>query len=384
MTLRAMEDEAMKIARLRYACLCASVIMLAGLSMAEGAAMEPDRPLTLCLYGFSSNLNPVKGIPPEQVAGWLNERHVNAVFVAKESDEVLGALRQAGVRIYREMTLFAGKSLYQTHPEWRPITADGTEQKPDGWYYGLCPNKEDLRQKRLREFEKRIADPRIDGVWLDFIRYPIRWEKQDPTQLDNCFCDDCIRLYREAVAGDFEVPQDMDRAELARWILENHLPSWIEFKAERIATWVHEARLIRDRVRPDATIGIFTVPWSSNEQNGAIFRVVGQDYVKLAEDVDIFSPMVYHLLCRKGPSWPAEFTKETILRTGKLVWPIVQAMDEPSKLSYEELEQVILDSGRASGTGVIVFTAGHLDKEKKWEPAMRAFRTLVGEKESKP
>lgn len=58
--------------------------------------------------------------------------------------------------------------------------------------------------------------------------------------------------------------------------------------------------------------------------------------------------------------------KETILRTGKPVWPIVQAMDEPSKLPPEELEQVILDSGKASRTGVIIFTAGHLDKENKW------------------
>jgi hypothetical protein len=358
--------------------------MLAGPSMAEGTAVNPNRSFALCLYGFSSNLSPVKGMSPEQIAGWLKERHVNGVFITKESDEVLGVLRRAGIRIYREMTLFASKSLYQQNPQWRPITADGTDQEPDGWYYGLCPNKEDLRQKRLEEFEKRIGDARIDGVWLDFIRYPIRWEKQDPTQLDNCFCDDCIRLYREAVDSEFEVPQDLGRAELAAWILEKHLPSWIEFKTERIGAWVHEARLIRDRVRPNATIGIFTVPWSSNEQNGAIFRVVGQDYVKLAEDVDIFSPMVYHLLCRKGPSWPAEFTKETILRTGKPVWPIVQAMDEPSKLPPEELEQVILDSGKASGTGVIIFTAGHLDKENKWEPALRAFRILAGEKESKP
>ena len=374
----------MRTVGLRFAGLCASVIMLAGPSMAEGTAVNPNRSFALCLYGFSSNLSPVKGMSPEQIAGWLKERHVNGVFITKESDEVLGVLRRAGIRIYREMTLFASKSLYQQNPQWRPITADGTDQEPDGWYYGLCPNKEDLRQKRLEEFEKRIGDARIDGVWLDFIRYPIRWEKQDPTQLDNCFCDDCIRLYREAVDSEFEVPQDLGRAELAAWILEKHLPSWIEFKTERIGAWVHEARLIRDRVRPNATIGIFTVPWSSNEQNGAIFRVVGQDYVKLAEDVDIFSPMVYHLLCRKGPSWPAEFTKETILRTGKPVWPIVQAMDEPSKLPPEELEQVILDSGKASGTGVIIFTAGHLDKENKWEPALRAFRILAGEKESKP
>lgn len=336
------------------------------------------RRLTLALYGFSSGLDAVRDLSPTALARWLVDRHISAVFVGGgESDAVLDALRAAEIRVYREMSLFVGKHAYTQHPEWRPITADGKEQQPDGWFYGLCPNKEDLRRQKIKEFEMLICDPRLDGVWLDFIRYPIRWEKKNPNFLDNCFCDDCIMLFRGSVAGEFDVPRDLDRAQLAHWILERHLPSWIGFKVGRICAWVHEARLSRDRLRPESTIGIFTVPWSPGEVNGAILRIVGQDYAKLADDVDVFSPMVYHLLSHRDASWPARFTAETKVRTGRPVWPIVQAMDEPSKLPPEELEKVVVESARASGTGVIIFTARYLDKENKWDAALRAFRTLA-------
>jgi len=345
---------------------------------AEEAKVNSGEPLTLALYGFNSKLGPVKDLSPAETARWVVDHHVNAVFVGGgESDEFLDALRQANVRVYREMGLFVGKNAYQDHPEWRPITATGEEQEPEGWYYGLCPNQEELRKQKLEQFRKLIKNPRLDGVWLDFIRYPIRWEYENPGTLDNCFCDDCIRLYREAVADEFELPENLGRAELAEWILKNHLPSWIEFKTDRICSWVHEARLLRDKIRPDATIGIFTVPWSPNEFDRAIHRIVGQDYAKLAADVDIFSPMVYHLLCRRDADWPARFTADTKARTNRPVWPIVQAMDRPSELSGEELRQVIISSTNASETGVIIFTAGYLDRENKWDAAFQAFQTLA-------
>ncbi len=347
---------------------------------AEEARVNADEPLTLALYGFNSKLGPVKDLSPDETAKWLVDHHVNAVFVGGgESGEFLDALRKKNIRIYREMGLFVGKTTYQEHPEWRPITASGEEQEPEGWYYGLCPNQEELRKQKLEQFERYIKNERLDGVWLDFIRFPIRWEKESPTELNNCFCDDCIRLYRGAVSDDFQVPEDMKRSELAKWVLENHLPSWIEFKTERICDWVHQARVLRDKIRPDATIGIFTVPWSPKEFDGAIHRVVGQDYAKLAADIDVFSPMVYHLLCHRDAGWPARFTEETKMRTNRPVWPIVQAMDEPSKLTGEELKKVIISSTNASGTGVIIFTAGYLDKENKWDAAFRAFRALTGD-----
>jgi hypothetical protein len=52
-------------------------------------------------------------------------------------------------------------------------------------------------------------------------------------------------------------------------------------------------------------------------------------------------------------------------------------MDEPSNLPPEELEKVTVESARASGTGVIIYTAGYLDKEKKWDAVLHAFRTLA-------
>jgi hypothetical protein len=84
--------------------------------------------------------------------------------------------------------------------------------------------------------------------------------------------------------------------------------------------------------------------------------VIGQDVRALGRCVDVFSPMVYHRMCGRPPSWIAEVVQEERDLSGKPVWPIVQAVDEPSPLSPEEYAAALDAALGSAADGVIVFT----------------------------
>jgi hypothetical protein len=120
---------------------------------------------------------------------------------------------------------------------------------------------------------------------------------------------------------------------------------------------VAAAREVVRRVRPQAVLGLFGVPWGLSERDGAITKVIGQDYRALGQYVDIFSPMVYHRICGQTIDWIATIVEEVHALSGKPVWPIIQAVDEPAPLPAEEYGRA-LDAALHStaSEGVMVFT----------------------------
>jgi hypothetical protein len=95
-------------------------------------------------------------------------------------------------------------------------------------------------------------------------------------------------------------------------------------------------------------------------------KVIGQDYRALGRYVDVFSPMVYHTMCGYPVEWIGAVTQEVYALSGKRVWPIVQAVDEPVPLSVEEYGQaldVVLNEPTADG--VLVFTLESALAEEK-------------------
>lgn len=307
-----------------------------------------------------------------EIPKWLNEYSINTVFVSpKERSDVLSELHKSGIFCLQEFTVFASRDLYRNHPEWRPITADGTELKPDGWYYGLSPAPFDLRQRRLDEFRKRLSNPYIRGIWLDFIRYPVRWEKSNPARIDTCFSLASLQQFEQYT----KIPlPDGSIPEKSRFLLEQHKDNWIDFKVHTIVSWVEEARKIRDAERPDVWIGLFGVPWTPTDYGGAIRNIAGQDYTALAQCVDVFSPMVYHRLCGRTPDWIGQVTRSVKDQTHKPVWPVVQATSEPGTMSSGEFQDAVQEGIDASGSGIVLFTAEHIENEKRWSDVKILFQ----------
>ena len=112
----------------------------------------------------------------------------------------------------------------------------------------------------------------------------------------------------------------------------------------------------------------------TNDYDNAIKRIIGQDYEKLSDYVDVFSPMTYHKMCGRSVEWVQSITDTIYQMTGKEVWPIVQACSVPEELTDKEFEQVLrMGLGSQSG-GVVVFSYKHLVKENKLESLRKVFK----------
>ena len=327
------------------------------------------------LYGFNTSLPQFKGLRPDKVADRLADRGVNAVFGGYEDSALVRALHARGIKIYAEIGFFVGEQLWQKYPESRPIKADGQPLEKIEWYAGVTPTIPAVQEDRLNALRKLVDSTEVDGVWLDFIRWPAKWERPDPILPRTSFDPVTLKQFQEktgvAIPGNLKsVP------EIADWIFENHQEEWTRFRCQVIADVVARARAICDGAKRPVTLGLFEVPWTAEDFDGALLKVVGQDPKLLAPYVDVFSPMVYHGLCGQPVEWVAQVTTWVHQTSGKPVWPIVQSLDKPKPMSAEEFAKTLETAIKAPGSGgVIIFTLRETSPDKL-DAMERVFRSL--------
>ncbi len=313
------------------------------------------RPQLRGLYGFNPSAEIFRGLSPSEVAARLSRWGVNAVFLKSESPALRKALRAAEIKIFRTLTCFAGEDHWKTHPESRPINAAGLPIKKIKWYAGVCPNQGWLRARLLEKISRLAADG-PDGIWLDFIRYPAHWEVLEPALEETCFCPVCLAGFENR--SGLKLPAGTT-ADKARWILKNHASAWAGFKARTITEFVAEAssavRAATAKTGREVTLGLFAVPWTAQERDGAVRRALGQDFEALSPHVDVFSPMLYHQLIGREASWMTEVVAYFRSVSAKPVWPILYSGDRARPLSAAELERS-LDIVGAKADGVLLLS----------------------------
>jgi hypothetical protein len=305
------------------------------------------------LYGFSATLPPFEAKTPDEQVALLKSWGNTAIFGGHENPDFLAAAQAAGLSVYVEFGCFVGEHWWQRFPQSRPVIATGQLLEKEDWYCGVNPSTLEVRQAQLDALEKLLTDYAIDGVWLDFIRWPCHWEAPDPQRPQTSF--DPGTLTRFSRETGIDLPGD-DPAVAARLLLNRHQAAWTNWRCRQIIDWVAAAKRIVERLRPDAHLGLFGIPWRLADFDGAILKVVGQDYQALAEYVDVFSPMVYHLMCGQPPAWIDAVSREIADLTGKPVWPIIQAVDVPGRLSPQAYEEALTTALQSDATeGVLVF-----------------------------
>ncbi|HIE09484.1 MAG TPA: hypothetical protein EYP65_06495 [Armatimonadetes bacterium] len=330
----------------------------------KGPLRDLPRPM-LALFGAPGALWKLGKSPKDLGANSMVISHKVA------RPEVVERCVREGLKVYLDFACFAGKERAKKHPDLWPIGADGRRMEPDEWYLGLCPTKRWWREHLLERMTESARKLPISGVWLDFIRFPTRWELPNPRIKQACFCKSCLGLFREFAGID--VPVD-EPAKAAREILSRHLRKWAEFKVWVVTSFVEQVRRALDEVRPGLALGCFTVPWRLREFGGAILKVLGQDFREMARFADALSPMVYHRMLGRPVDWVGEYTAYMKGKVRpRMVVPIVQAVDHPAKLTARELGRAISLAVR-NGDGAIIFTLEAVAKSReKIEATRRAF-----------
>jgi hypothetical protein len=312
------------------------------------------------LYGYSDQLAPFRGKSVQAQVAILRSWGVDSVFGGYENALFVDALHDAGLQVYAEFNCFSGKHWWETVPESRPVLRDGSPMEPDGWYHGVNPTVPEIRADRLKALGRLIQEHQIDGVWLDFIRWPCHWEVAQPKLAQTGFdAGTCRRFIQDTGIED----------------IVQHPQEWIDWRCQQITGWVGQARTVIDRSESRPTLGLFGVPWPLDDHDGAIRTIIGQDYPALSQYIDLFSPMTYHRMCDRDVAWIGRVIQGIHAQTGKPVCPIIQSVDEPSPLPAEEYGralELVLD--HADSDGVIVF---HLEGILPDDKLART-RTLFG------
>lgn len=270
------------------------------------------------------------------------------------TDALLDRLQRQGATVYVDLPLFAGADLRVSFPDSAPVDEYGSAMGADEWYVPLCPNNAHVRAHRLaslRSILERNGNA-LHGVWLDFVRYPARWEVPHPNLVQTCFCDQCLVLFFAHPQREYTVDERMAAINA---ILNERFDAWVEWKCQRIAGYVQHIRDFLRVQRPDLRLGLFALPWRLTDHNAAIRAVVGQDVALLGRRVDAISPMVYHRLCNRSPEWIADVVEEMRVRSCADILPVVQAIDAPGTLSAAELRCALEIARAVSDQGVLLF-----------------------------
>ncbi|MDK9708466.1 MAG: hypothetical protein OEL83_15590 [Desulforhopalus sp.] len=284
----------------------------------------------------------------------IKDAHVTSVFVAPHQPSI-AHLKQEGVKVFLTLNAFGGREGWDKYPDSVPVTASGEAISPR--LGGICPSHPAWRADRLRllaAWLEQFGDTEegIDGVWLDFIRYPGHWESSNPDIPDTCYCPRCLQLFQ--TEKGVAVPQGLSVRRAAEWIHIQAEEQWRQWKKEQIVSFVRDVRALIDSSQGGGRIklGAFLVPWRQGERGGAVLAGLAQDARQLAPYVDVFSPMVYHQMLGQNPGWVRDISEYFHDVTGKAVWPIVQA-GQVEREEFAEAGQAV----RASGAeGMLVYT----------------------------
>lgn len=259
-----------------------------------------------------------------------------------------------GITVAVDLALFAGAALREAFPDSAPIDEHGLAMGVDDWYVPLCPNHAGVRAHHLRNLRLLLEHhgAALAGVWLDFIRSPMRWEVAQPRLVQTCFCDRCLGGFLNE-AGRVYTPEE--RRAATQTILSEQGEAWAGWKCRRIAGFVEElAHLVRS-AQPHLRLGLFALPWRLTDYGGAIRTIVGQDIALLGEIVDVISPMAYHRLCGQPTPWIAAVVSDARARSHAPILPVVQSLDLPQTLPAAELVGALGAATGASDQGVMIF-----------------------------
>ena len=175
------------------------------------------------VYGIPST----KTLQPSTYIDHLQRARINTVFVHPDEDTIQWFKAQ-GFTVCLSVNAFGGKGAWEKYPDSRPVKADGTllgSEPGYKGYGGVCPTHQAWRKDRINRIVELItrfgqADG-VDGIWIDYIRYPGLWEVKQPTIPDTCYCPSCLNKFRHDT--NIKAPSRLKAKDAASWINE-HFP----------------------------------------------------------------------------------------------------------------------------------------------------------------
>jgi hypothetical protein len=305
---------------------------------------------------------------------------INTIFTESETyrNDLIEIAHRLGLLWFGGIACFSdhlhNHQLLRDRPELWPIVETGQRRPQMEWYVGVTPGFEDYNTSRLELMDRLVRNHNLDGLFLDFIRWPVHWELElrpgTPKPLQSSF--DSHTLSRFQVEANIELPSNLiDVSNRAHWILTHHLIEWTDFKCKIITDFVHHAVIWLRRARgQNFTIGLYALPFSSD----ILESLAGQRLQDLTPLVDWIAPMTYHAILYQPVSWVGEIIRNFNHLVPGQILPVLQVdstegakagADWGPPISVHEWEEALRLALAWSGKkGLIAFTGIALLRDK--------------------
>lgn len=304
----------------------------------------------------------------------LDEFRIDTVLLGQSCLDAPGFLAELGTRgisrrIIEPVFLIDHDGPLDPEDDHVALLASGMVAKAD-WVQFACPTSRSWRNSLMTRLVKN-ASLGLEGQNLDFIRFFTFWETMTETDstaqvLETCFCPTCMASlaeYGQLALPPWAQPESVhSRSEFAvkiqPWVAildVELLPSW---RQNLITRLVHEAVDAIKAEHPASLIGLHALPWTRDSFNGAARRKLGQDLPALAGIVDWFSPMVYHHMMGRQPSFIHDLVLDHTdqISGARPIIPCIQVKSwyKQSPYSDGEIESAI-EAALAEPSGGIAF-----------------------------
>ncbi|MEG4453724.1 family 10 glycosylhydrolase [Microcoleus sp. N9_A1] len=284
---------------------------------------------------FFETLNAGYPIYPSQVAPQQNPLTVgwdplaSAVKLAHER----GMELHAWVWIFatgnkRHNTLVGQPSSYpgpvlSAHPQWANIDNKGRIQNPNDGKFYIDPANPEARNYLLRIVSEIANNYKVDGVQLDYIRYPFQ---DDNANFTYGYGIAARQQFRQLTGAD---PVNISPRDGSLW------RQWVEFKTNQINTFVAEvSQLLRQNYpRTILSVAVFPHPESQRiykiQQNWEVWARQGI--------VDLIVPMTYALDTNRLQRITEPLLKEQMLGSA-LISPSVKLLTLPEVVAIDQIQ----------------------------------------------
>lgn len=249
------------------------------------------------------------------------------------------------LRVWRDKSLPVDSShVIMRHPEWVNKRSDGALRNDEGHY--LDPGIPEVREYVASVAEDIARRYKVDGIHLDYIRYP---------GLDWGYSELALKHYR-ADTGEKGTPKPTD-------------PKWQSWRRDQVTKLVS---LIRNRVkavRPNAILTAATISWMdcpTDFRSATPYKQVYQDWKRWMSEglLDANVPMNYRIesnpkSAKQFRDWLVGYKK---WGAGKPIYVGIGAHNNSASDVLKEIEAV----EKAGMAGWVIF---HFD-ETTWRTAL--------------
>ena len=311
---------------------------------------------------------------------------INTVFASVDllsNEEFKSQAKNRGIKTFAILPIFQAPEELINDSSLYATTQFGKHAESE-WVKFVCPSDQSYKKTKI-EFIKNFVDThQPDGISLDFIRHFAYWEKIYPgTAYDSipntCFDDRCISLFSQYI--NTTLPEEFSTEyEIYEWIRDNHFEEWVQWKNDLITQTVEAVVSEVKKSHPGILVNLHAVPWRKDDFEGAISKIVGQDFASLSKHVNYISPMTYSHMVKREPRWIHDVVNDIHNNSGAMVLPSIQVGIAylSDTLSPAEFKQCLDESLKAPSSGVVFWNwdALYADKEKL-EIARKRFQSSM-------